>query len=69
MRPSQIRILDCRAGAPTSTGRPRGGGPGPERGAGGCPSVREAEAEAVAETASCPALHGLGNKAAVASVG
>lgn len=37
MRPSQIRILDCRAGPPTSGGSPRGGGPGRNVGPGDAP--------------------------------
>lgn len=66
MRPSQIRSLDCRARAAASGGRLRGGGPGRNAGA---RVVPRRQAEAVAETGPPPALPGLGNKAAVASVG
>lgn len=66
MRPSQIRSLDCRARDAASGGKPRSGDPGrnvvPR-------DVPRRQAEAVAETGPPPALPGLGNKAAVASVG
>lgn len=64
MKPDPISGLDSGVGAAASAGRSRGGCPGQNAGHTAAPRT-----EAVGEAGPRPALPGLGNKAAAASVG